>query len=96
MLHSFYVYYKIKAADEFAAREAIKRLFSDVKTQTGIAGRLLHRADEPETWMEIYEGITERTGFHDLLERACEQSGLLRLLEPAHRHIEHFQESSVF
>ncbi|MEC5386518.1 DUF4936 family protein [Uliginosibacterium sp. H3] len=88
---SFYVYYKLEATQDEAARLAVCRLFEALQHSEGITGRLSRRVDDPGTWMETYEGVTDRAGFRAALEAASERSGLSALLR-GERHIEEFQE----
>ncbi|MDB5802206.1 MAG: hypothetical protein JWL63_3145 [Rhodocyclales bacterium] len=53
----------------------------------------MQRADDPATWMEIYEGVDDPTGFQTALEEIVATSGLPgTLADKSARHIEHFRE----
>ena len=94
-MHSFYVYYKIEQTDAAAAHAAVMRLFLEVQTNANIAGRLLKRADDARTWMEVYEGIADPERFKSELEAALLRSRLLAHIEHGQRHIEHFQSAGA-
>lgn len=94
MRHGFYVYYRIEAANEAAALASVMQLFQEVGEHEGIQGRLLKRADDPMTWMEIYEEVVEPARFQSSLHEACLRCGLLQLIRGASRHVEHFQEAN--
>ncbi len=59
--------------------------------RTGIAGHCMCRADDPLTWMEIYEAVDDAVAFeHTLLELAALYR-LHALLAPGERrHLERF------
>ncbi|KAB2970701.1 MAG: DUF4936 family protein [Zoogloea sp.] len=66
-------------------------LQDDLRHRTGIAGRFLRKADDPWTWMEIYENVADPVVFDAALEQAVECHGLDRFLdEGGRRHIERF------
>ncbi len=54
---NLYVYYQVSPGDHAAGRAAAEFILRHVLAETGIGGRLLHRRDRPDTWMEVYEGI---------------------------------------
>ena len=92
MRHGFYVYYRIEATNKPAALIAVQQLFSVVLEHESIAGRLLKRADDAETWMEIYEGIRDPARFRARLDGAAISCGMFALAQDARRHVEHFEE----
>ena len=67
-----------------------------IETQTGVRCRLLTKTGEPLLWMEVYEGVADRTAFTDLLARRVTECGIEALLAGAPRHIECFQEAPPF
>jgi hypothetical protein len=77
---SYYVYYRVDAEQVGALRLSIPGLFKSIENKTGIAGRWMHRRDDPLTYMEIYEGVKDEAAFEALLERECERLGLQRFL----------------
>ena len=72
------------------ARE-LYNLQAEILAFTGVGGRFLRKADDPWTWMEIYENVTDPVAFDAALEQAVERHGLERFLdEGGRRHIERF------
>jgi len=84
-----YVYYKVSAEHRAAALEAAAHVLSIVEQQTGIAGTLSCRADDPLTLMESYPGITDAVAFRLDLDTAVAHSSLGEFLHGT-RHTEHF------
>jgi hypothetical protein len=88
---SCFVYYRVAAASVVEAGRAVDAMQAQLRDKSGVAGRLLRRADDPATWMEIYEGVTDVPTFEALLERLVAEHGLERLLAPGEsRHVERF------
>ena len=79
---SYYVYYRIPAANSARARTVVEALQQELAESTGIAGRLLRRRDDPVTWMEVYENVPESAGFEARLGELAERHGLSALLAP--------------
>jgi Domain of unknown function (DUF4936) len=84
-----YVYYRV-VRDSAAARAAVAALFADVEARTGVAGRLLARADDPATWMEVYEPVARPAAFARLLAARARRHGVEALARDG-RHVEHFR-----
>jgi hypothetical protein len=80
---SYYVYYRVDAGRLPALRQAVERLFDAIEEATGVRGRWLRRRDEPATYMEVYENVSDDRAFEALLER--EAAGLA-----LQRHVERF------
>lgn len=80
---SYYVYYRVDAGRLPALRQDIERLFDTIEGATGVRGRWLRRRDEPGTYMEVYEKVSDAGAFEALLER--EAAGL-----ELQRHVERF------
>lgn len=81
-----YVYYTLPADADPRRREAAARtLIAAVEAATGVAGRLQQRADQPLTWMEVYEQVSDRSAFTRLLGELARWHGM-----PEPRHIEWF------
>lgn len=89
----YYVYYRIAAdADLGAARGRVRAMQQALHEHTEVAGRLLERRDDPHTWMEIYDAVSD-PGFEHALQREVEAAGVDRLIEPgSSRHVERFVE----
>jgi hypothetical protein len=81
---NLYVYYRVRADQAAACRAAVAAL----QAQLGVAPRLLRRADDPATWMEIYEDVDE--AFAARLEEAAVRLGLPACLADGRRHLERF------
>jgi hypothetical protein len=78
---NYYVYYKIESARLAALRALVDRMFQEIETRTGVRGRWMHRRDDPLTYMEVYEGVTDEQAFEALLEREGAKLGVPRKVE---------------
>jgi hypothetical protein len=78
---NYYVYYKIESARLAALRALVEQVFSTIEQQTGVRGRWMHRRDDPLTYMEVYEGVTDEAAFEALLEREGAKLGVPRKVE---------------
>ena len=78
---NYYVYYRVDAARLDAVGFSIKKLFKKIESETGVLGRWMHRRDDPSTYMEVYEGVTDDKAFDALLEREAAALGLERRTE---------------
>ncbi|MCX7891810.1 MAG: DUF4936 family protein [Burkholderiales bacterium] len=86
-----YVYYKVADPGSSAARECVRGLLATVRLETGVQGRLLRRAEDPATWMEVYEDAT-RGDFAAVVERIAAASGIAAHLAPrSARVVERFE-----
>ena len=85
----FYVWYTV-SGDLKAAVTALGAMFDALEAKTGVTGRLLARRDDPATWMEIYEDITEPARFERTLDALVVEHGLLAFVEGGRRHTERF------
>jgi hypothetical protein len=89
----FYVYYAVDPAAVTTARGRVARFLEAIREVTGARGRLLHRADEPLLWMEIFENVSDRSAFASALERLSGVHALSDLLAPGRsRHVECFED----
>ena len=79
---SYYVYYRVSPARHDAAREAVAAMFLNLRETQGIVGRLACRRDDPDTWMEIYEGVSDEVAFGSALEQAARDCGIDACLKP--------------
>lgn len=82
MKFTYYVYYRVPAANARAARAAVGAIQRDLAEVMGIAGRLLRRRDDETTWMEIYENVAASERFEAELAELVERHGLAGLLAP--------------
>ncbi len=78
---SYYVYYRVSAPHETAARQAVASMQLSLEQRTSVIGRLMRRQDEPLLWMEIYEGVRDAVEFEKVLSELLDASGLMVLLE---------------
>lgn len=89
MTTHYYVYYRVAAGGEASLRQAVMRMQAMLRAETGVSGRLLQRRDDPHTWMEIYETVSDAERFETALAVAVAREGLDALL-PAGRTLERF------
>ena len=91
MLLHYYIYYRVAPSAAARTRAAVDAVQSALGQDTGIRGRLLRRDDDPSTWMEIYEGVTDPPRFEAALERLLVQHGFDGCMAAdARRHTERF------
>ena len=87
---SLFVYYRVSAPDS-TVQARVDAMQSDLFAATGVRGRLLRRRDDPTTWMEIYEPVTDAVAFEQSLDAALARHGFSALLASGDvRHTEHF------
>jgi len=93
MAWSYYIYYRVDAAQADACAQAVKKLLVAVRERTGIQGRVLKKRNEPLLWMEIYEPVADEARFEWELAEAVAASGINALLQTGSaRHTECFAE----
>lgn len=81
---NLYVYYRIRSGEKERCRAAVAAM----QAELGQPHSLLQRADDPLTWMEIYENVD--AAFAATLEAAALRHDLAALLQPDGRHVERF------
>ena len=81
---SYFVYYRVEAARVAAVRAQVETMFEAIERATGVRGRWMRRRDEPSTYMEVYEDVSDEQAFEALLARETAPLGL-------DRHVERFQ-----
>ncbi len=87
----YYIYYPVRIGLEADLARALFNLQAELAAQTGVAGHFLRKADDPWTWMEIYENVTDVAAFDAALEQAVTKHALLRFVdEGGSRHLERF------
>ena len=59
----------------------MNELFLEVERKCGVRGRWMRRRDDPATYMEVYEGVSDTAAFEALLEREGAKLGVPRRLE---------------
>lgn len=62
-------------------RALVERQFALIERECGVRGRWMHRRDDPATYMEVYEGVTDEAAFERVLEREGAKLGVQRRLE---------------
>ena len=86
-----YIYYRVAAEHEPAARRALRAMLAELEAGARIAGQVYRKAQEPLLWMEVYTAIAEPDTLVDLLDRLAARHGLIECLaENQRRHVEHF------
>jgi hypothetical protein len=87
---SYYVYYRSRRPErEISA--VVGEMQAALARETGIAGRLMRRADDAATWMEVYEAVPDTAEFEQRLAAAVVRFAVDRLLDAdARRHVERF------
>jgi quinol monooxygenase YgiN len=78
---NYYVYYKLTPERVQEVRARIDALLQAVEKQCGVRGRLMHRRDDPSTYMEVYEDVQDEAAFEALLEREGAKLGVPRHVE---------------
>ena len=66
---NYYVYYRVDHARLEVLRTSVEKLFKTIESATGVRGRWMCRRDDPNTCMEVYEGVRDEAAFEALLER---------------------------
>ncbi len=90
-LSSYYIYYPVRIGMETDLSRTLYNFQGEIAQSTGVAGRFLRKADDPWTWMEIYEDVRDVEAFDAALEQALERHGFNRFVEEGgHRHTERF------
>lgn len=88
-----FVYYRIRPEAREEASRRVAALLRKVELETGVAGRLLCRLDEPELWMEVYEPVRDADAFFLALDTALAAMDLAPLMAPgATRKVERFRD----
>ena len=87
----YYIYYPVRVGLEADLVRTVYLLQDDLAHQLGVRGRILRKADDPWTWMEIYENVIDPMVFEAALEQCLERHGFGRFLaEDGRRHVERF------
>jgi hypothetical protein len=91
---AYYIYYRVSAGHDARAFQAVRQAQTEVAAATGTRARLLEKRDEPDLWMEVYEGIADADAFERELTAAVGRHGLTGLLQAgASRKTEIFVEA---
>lgn len=87
---SYFIYYRT-VADPADVRRVVGELQRMLAVEAGVRGRLMRRADDASTWMEIYESVADAEAFERLEAAVVERSGFARLLAAdGRRQVERF------
>lgn len=88
---SLFIYYRVADKAKGEVARAVSAMQARLLRESGARGRLLRRADDAATWMEIYEGVSDAPAFEASLDHLVREYGLDRLLaEGETRHFERF------
>lgn len=86
-----YIYYRIAAEHELAARRALAAMLAELAAIAGVAGRAYRKTGEPLLWMEVYTAVADPDALVDRLDRLAARHGLDACLAGnQRRHAEHF------
>ncbi|MEW6119735.1 MAG: DUF4936 family protein [Pseudomonadota bacterium] len=89
-MRAVYVYYRIDPAHAGEAANRIDTLLRAMAPYCATPPRKMHRCDDSDTWMEIYEGIADWEVFRTRLEHEAHHCGAG--VEPiGERHLECFE-----
>lgn len=90
---SYYIYYRVDAAQADVCARAVQELLATMHARTGVHGRMLKKRDEPLLWMEIYEAVIDDAKFEWELVEAVTALKINALLQDGSaRHTECFVE----
>jgi hypothetical protein len=78
---NYYVYYRIEPSRLRELWPLVQQVFLEIEMQTGIRGRWMRRRDDPSTYMEVYEGVTDEEAFEALLAGESARLGVPRKVE---------------
>ena len=88
---AYFIYYRIAPRRAQSVPGVVSGIQAAVLSSTGVKGRLMRRDDATETWMEIYEGVTDPPAFEAALQSAVAAANFDALLaDGAQRHAERF------
>jgi hypothetical protein len=88
---SLYIYYRIDPAQALLAATRIDALLDTMAAHCSAPPRRLQRCDDASTWMEVYEGIADRTVFLTALHAAVAAQDCTAFIQ-GDRHLECFAE----
>lgn len=87
----YYIYYPVRIGMEADLARSLYLIQDEIASQTGVKGRFLRRADDPWTFMEIYENVIDTGAFDAALADALQRHAFARFVEAGQsRHIERF------
>ena len=77
---NYYVYYKVNGEKFGSIRSHVRKIFRQTET-LNIHGRWMRRRDDPSTYMEVYEGVSDAAAFEALLDRSAKGFAVPRRVE---------------
>jgi len=80
MATSFYVYYRVAPGTQALARQRVLALLEQVRSQSGVCGRLLRKRGEVDLWMEVYESVSDDARFEAVLSAGVRDLSLDEVL----------------
>ncbi len=90
-MRSYFIYYRVSPEMRGDAQVAVNQVLALVAGATGVQGRLMHKDDASDTWMEIYEGVSDQAAFDSAMRNALATARFDRLLAAdSQRHVERF------
>lgn len=88
---SYFIYYRVAVGRLAAALPLIAAVQNDVRAVTGVRGRIYSKDDGSNTWMEVYEGVSDCARFEKSLEASIAGTGFMSLLDAgSQRRVERF------
>lgn len=81
MSAAVYVYYKIAPECAARAKAVIEVMIAEVARQAGVSSRLLRRDSDPQTWLEVYEPLTDFERLLSTLDAATARHEVARFLQ---------------
>jgi hypothetical protein len=92
VISHYYIYYTVTPRVAESLRTVVAAMQREIAARTGVSWRLLCGRDNPETWMEVYENVTDAQTFDTALATALQHVRFTELLGPtAHRSVEIFR-----
>ncbi len=90
-MEHLYIYYQVRPEHRNKARSLVLVIQSRLANRTGQKGRVMRRPElseaGTETWMEVYENVTQST--LAMVEQLQQEAGLGELIV-GERHVERF------
>jgi hypothetical protein len=88
----YYVYYRVRTGQDGELMAALSAMQTALARTTGVNGRFRRRVDDPLTWMEVYEDVSDPRLFEVELGLQALRHGLHEFLAAGTaRHLERFR-----
>jgi Domain of unknown function (DUF4936) len=92
---SYFIYYRLAPSHAADITQTAGAIFRLVHAAAGIAGRLMRRDDDSNTWMEVYENVADAAAFEAALAQAVNKTRFDNMLAAGStRQIERFTEAT--